>query len=772
MFQSSSSFYFEKLCKFSFVIAALLGVGVLTESRSSALAAMQEPAKDTAKPSADPKAEQLWAAARTGNLEAINKALDEGVDVNSATHYNSTALTFACDRGQIEAIKLLLKRGADPNLEDTFYKASPLDWAQMNGHYEAVSLVLGGGAKGADRLLLDGIGSRDKKLVEAVLNSGKASDKTIAEGKLQASALKLEDLLPLFDSLKFEALPAYAPSKELLESIAGKYSTPSIPVTMTMSVEEGQLSMEFGGQSMKLVPISENLFASGGTRVTVKLEEGKVTELTRSAGENSIAFKPGAAPEAPATPATTPGKTEAAEEESTEPAPFEPSSADAAVSSVNWPSFRGVGSRGVADGQSPPIQWDAESGKNLAWKKEIPGLGNSCPVIWGDRLYITSAASEKGDKDVKIGLYGDVASVVDDSTYEFVVFCLDKNTGEQLWRQVAHTGKPAVKRHSKSSHANSTVATDGKHVLAFFGTEGLYCYDNNGKLLWKRDLGFLDSGWFFNADYQWGFGSSPIIFGDRVIVQCDIQKESFVAALDISTGEEVWRTQRDEIPGWSSPVVHQFGDIPMLITHGTRAARGYDARDGQLLWSIPDHSEIVVPTPFVAHDLIFVSSGYTPVQPIVAIRPTARGELKLPGKSKDDSTEVTSGTANNANAGIAWSHLRGGPYMPTPIAYGDFLYTCANNGVLTCYRATTGEQVYKKRLPGSGSLSFTGSPIAADGHLYLPAEDGQVYVVRAGDKFKLVATNQSGGKVLTTPAISQGFFYIRTTDSLFAFKRE
>ena len=255
-------------------------------------------------------------------------------------------------------------------------------------------------------------------------------------------------------------------------------------------------------------------------------------------------------------------------------------------------------------------------------------------------------------------------------------------------------------------------------------------------------------------------------------MQCDIQKESFVAALDISTGEEVWRTQRDEIPGWSSPVVHQFGDMPMLITHGTRAARGYDARDGKLLWSIPDHSEIVVPTPFVAHDLIFVSSGYTPVQPIVAIRPTARGELKLPGKSKDDSTEGTSGTANNANAGIAWSHLRGGPYMPTPIAYGDFLYTCANNGVLTCYRATTGEQVYKKRLPGSGSLSFTGSPIAADGHLYLPAEDGQVYVVRAGDKFKLVATNQSGGKVLTTPAISQGFFYIRTTDSLFAFKKE
>jgi outer membrane protein assembly factor BamB len=202
--------------------------------------------------------------------------------------------------------------------------------------------------------------------------------------------------------------------------------------------------------------------------------------------------------------------------------------------------------------------------------------------------------------------------------------------------------------------------------------------------------------------------------------------------------------------------VHEFGELPMLITSGTKSARGYDIRDGKQLWSLTGHSEIVVPTPFVAHDLIFVASGYSPIQPIYAIKPEARGDISL---AENTSTSDS----------ISWSVKRGGPYMPSPIVYGDYLYTCSNSGILTCYVATTGVEVYKKRLkaPG-GSLSFTASPIAADGHLFLPAEDGRVLVVKSGSEFELVNTNECGESLLATPAISDGLFLIRTQNSLMA----
>ncbi len=347
-------------------------------------------------------------------------------------------------------------------------------------------------------------------------------------------------------------------------------------------------------------------------------------------------------------------------------------------------------------------------------------------------------------------------SIEDDREYEFRLLCFSKTDGKLKWEQTANKAKPAVKRHAKSSHANPTVATDGKHVVAFFGSEGLFCYSHTGELIWKQDLGFLDSGWFYDPGYQWGFGSSPLIYEDRVLVQCDIQGQSFVAAFDLATGNEIWRTERDEIPTWSSPNVHEFGDLAMLITSGTKSARGYDISNGKQLWSLKGHSEIVVPTPFVAHDLIFVASGYSPIQPIYAIKPEARGDISL-----EENTTT--------NDSILWSVKRGGPYMPSPIVYGDYLYTCSNSGILACYVATTGVEVYKQRLkaPG-GSLSFTASPIAADGHLFLSAEDGRVLVVKAGSKFELVNTNDCGEPILATPAISAGLFLIRTQNSLIA----
>ncbi len=536
-----------------------------------------------------------------------------------------------------------------------------------------------------------------------------------------------------------------------------------------VAFESERLVVRTGAQGrQELLPLGDHRFyvSRVGWRITFDLADGKASSCHLKMGETTFPLTSVARGETPTEEAHPVQNNELAGEVADSDLgewQFSPSPADALVSQVNWPGFRGTGARGVADGQCPPREWDATTGNNLLWKTQIAGLGNSCPVIWGDNLFVTTASSESANRDVRIGLYGNVDSVDDDSIYEFSLICLNKRTGERLWTRTVHTGKPAVKRHSKSSHANPTVATDGVHVVSFFGSEGLFCHDFEGQLLWRKDLGLLDSGWFLDAGYQWGFGSSPTIFEDRVIVQCDVQHGSFVAAFDVATGRELWRTERDEIPTWPSPIVHSFGDVPMLITHGTRAARGYDVRDGQLLWTLAGHSEIVVPTPFVAHDLIYLASGYAPVQPIVALRPEARGELTLLSGVASDPSALTPPSP------IVWNTMRGGPYMPTPIVYGDLLYVCSNNGILTCYEALSGTQVYKERIKVGGTASFTASLVAADGHIYATAEDGRTAVIRAGRRYRLVVVNSCGENVLATPAISEGVFYVRSTDSLIAF---
>lgn len=418
-----------------------------------------------------------------------------------------------------------------------------------------------------------------------------------------------------------------------------------------------------------------------------------------------------------------------------------------AVQAQNWPSFRGLNASGVADGAAAPVAWNAEKSENIRWKTPIPGLAHSSPIVWGERVFVTTAVSSAPQGRFRHGLYGDVDSDKDTSKHAWKVYALDRRTGKIVWERTAYEGVPKVKRHIKASHASSTPATDGRHVVAFFGSEGLYCYDTNGKLLWKQDLGTLDAGWFYDPDYQWATGSSPIIYKNLVIVQCDIQKNSFIAAYDIKTGKRVWMTPREEIPSWGTPTVYEGKTRAELITNGTKAIRGYDPMTGKELWRLSPNSEITTPTPIIAHDLIFVTAGYRPVQPIYAIRPGANGDISL----KDDKT---------SNDSIAWSTKRGGPYMPTPIAYGEHLYTCANNGVVTAYNAVTGERVYQQRLADRGG-AFTASPVAADGKLYFSSEDGEIFVVRAGAKHELLATNPMGEVLMATPAISGGMIFVR-----------
>jgi outer membrane protein assembly factor BamB len=422
--------------------------------------------------------------------------------------------------------------------------------------------------------------------------------------------------------------------------------------------------------------------------------------------------------------------------------------------SVHWPSFRGPMARGVSDGRPPPTQWNVDTNENIKWKTQIPGLGLSSPVIWGDRLFITTAVRARGAQPLKVGLYGDISSVDDDSPHEWQVVCLDKKSGKVLWKRTACEGVPKIKRHTKASHANSTPATDGKHVVAFFGSEGLYCYDVDGKPMWSRDLGVLDSGYYVVPEAQWGFGSSPVIYQDKVIIQCDVEKGSFVAALNLSDGSDVWMTQRREVPTWGTPTVLPGPAGAQVICNGYKHIGGYDLATGEEVWKLRGGGDIPVPTPIVAHDLIFITNGHGEANPVYAIRTTAKGRIKL---AKGESS----------NEHIAYRLDRRGTYMQTPIVYGDLLYCCRDNGVLSCFEAKTGKEVYQKRL-GSGRSGFTASPVAADGWLYFTGEEGDVYVVKAGPQFEVAATNRLGELCMATPAISDGVLYFRTQNNVIA----
>ncbi len=420
----------------------------------------------------------------------------------------------------------------------------------------------------------------------------------------------------------------------------------------------------------------------------------------------------------------------------------------------NWPSFRGTHARGIAEGYATPTSWNLESNENVKWKVPIPGLAHSAPVIWGDSVFVTSAVGDKDDAPLRVGLYGDIEPVEGESVQRWRVYRLNKNTGKVLWEQTAHEGEPKVKRHPKSTHANPTPATDGKHVVVFFGSEGLYCYDFSGKLLWKKDLGVLDSAFFVAPTAQWGFASSPIIHGDKVYVQCDVMKGSFLAAFKLEDGSEVWRTPRSDVPTWSTPTIHNVGGRDILLVNGWKHIGGYDATTGEEIWKLTGGGDIPVPTPVVAHDLVFITNAHGPASPIYAIRLDAKGDISL-------------AEGESANEHIAWSIERGGAYMQTPLVYGDYLYNCRDNGVLSCYKATTGERMYQERL-GQGQDGFSASSVAADGKLYYTSETGDVYVVRAGPSFELLAVNSMDEVTMATPAISEGTIYFRTRSHVVA----
>jgi outer membrane protein assembly factor BamB len=686
--------------------------------------------------------DDLLAAAKKGDADAVKLLLARGADVNAKSEYGVTALAFAADKGHLEVIKVLLEKKADINAKDTFYKAAPLDWAVNKGHAEIVKTLVAAGAAGVDTALQSAAIQGKAEVVRAILDKGKLKEATLnkALAATPAQHAAVADLLKKAGAKPSAPATEVVVDKEILAAYAGTYRNENQELKIVF--KDGKLSAQSGaGPVLMLVAIDKVSFKAAGTAtVTFRREGEKVTSLSLKVEKTDLVYQ-----------RVDPTK---------EPMPAKVAVEDkggVVKTPLNWPSFRGANAAGIADGQFPPLSWNAAKNENIRWKTPIPGLGHSCPIVWGDRIYVTTAVSADGKSDFRPGLYGDVDSAKDSAVHTWRLFCLDKGSGKILWEKTACQGVPKVKRHIKASHANPTPVTDGKYVIASFGSEGLYCYDQGGKLIWEKSLGVLDSGWFYNAEYQWGFGSSPIIYKDLVIVQCDVGKGSFLAAFKIANGKEVWRKEREEIPSWGTPTIVEGPERVELVTKATKYARGYDPLTGAELWRLGRHAEITVPTPIFGAGLIFITSGYRPVQPIYAVRPGATGDITL----KDGTT---------TNDAVAWSTAKGGPYMPTPIVYGDYLYICANAGIVTCHEAKTGKQVYKERLGGQGG--YTASPVAADGKIYFTSEESGIRVVQAGPKFELLSVNLLDDLCMSTPAISDGMIFIRTQHYLFGIGRK
>lgn len=418
---------------------------------------------------------------------------------------------------------------------------------------------------------------------------------------------------------------------------------------------------------------------------------------------------------------------------------------------VQWPQFRGGPAAGVAPDGPLPDSWDTT--KNVAWKTAIPGLGWSSPIVWGDRVFVTSVVSEGKTEDPKKGLYfgGERAKPPTDE-HRWVVYCLDLPTGMIVWERTAFKGAPSAGRHVKNSYASETPVTDGERIYAYFGNVGMFCYDMNGKELWSWKSGS------FKTFASWGTAASPVLHQDRLYIQNDNEEKSSLVALDRRTGDEVWRVDREEKSNWATPFVWVNDRRTEIVTAGKGKVRSYDL-NGKVLWELKGMSSIAIPTPFARHGLLYVSSGYIldKLRPIYAIRPGASGDITL--KEDQESSEY-----------IAWCNRLAGPYNPSPLVYGDYLYVLYDRGIVACYEARTGKEVYSKQRITSAN-AFTASPWAYNGKLFCLSEEGETIVIQAGREFKILGKNPLEEMCLATPAVSGDRLLVRTASKLYCLRQ-
>lgn len=412
----------------------------------------------------------------------------------------------------------------------------------------------------------------------------------------------------------------------------------------------------------------------------------------------------------------------------------------------SWPQFRGVAARGVVEDPALPMRWSQT--ENVAWAAEVPGLGWSSPIVWGDLVIVTSVVSEGVVEAPRTGFYFGGERPAPADPHRWMVYAYDVESGALAWEREVFRGVPGTSRHLKNTYASETPVTDGRHIYAYFGNVGLFCLDMAGRVLWSRTIDPVATR------SGWGTAASPVLHGDRLYLVNDNDDQSYLLALSKETGAEVWRVDRDEGTNWSTPYVWDNELRTELVTTGTDKVRSYDL-DGRLLWELTGLSSITIPTPFSDFGLLYIGSGYIGdrQRPVFAIRPGARGDLTV----HDDSA---------LDEHIAWYQPQAAPYNPSPVVYGDFYYTLLDRGFFTCHDARTGEEVYGRQRIRPG-VAFTSSPWAYRGHVFALSEEGDTYVIRAGREFEVVAVNTLGDMAMATPAIAHSSLFIRTASTLY-----
>lgn len=416
---------------------------------------------------------------------------------------------------------------------------------------------------------------------------------------------------------------------------------------------------------------------------------------------------------------------------------------------TNWPQWRGPASMGISTETNLPTEWSAS--KNVKWKTPISGRGLSSPIVWGKKIFLTTsiegavvsgAQAPKhmdGDKEVK---HPD--SVGADRSHMLNVVCIDRDTGKILWERTAYEGRVYDDRHRKNTYASATPTTDGKYVYAFFGSEGLFAYDFDGKLAWKASPGKLSL-------FGMGPGTSPVLHESLVIVQCDEEagENSFIAAYDKKSGKQIWRTPRKIQASWTTPIIVRNAKRTELITNGNEAIISYDPMTGKELWRSKGVDSNAIATPVATSDTVFIAAGY-PTKIAMAIRLGSSGELK--------------------DSDIIWKFTKGIAYVPSPILYGDYLYLMTDRGIITCLNSKTGEVVYEGgRVPIPAT--FTASPVAFDNKLLLTSEDGDTFIIKAGPKHEVLGTNSLDEPVYASPAIADGKIFLRGEKNLYCISK-
>lgn len=418
---------------------------------------------------------------------------------------------------------------------------------------------------------------------------------------------------------------------------------------------------------------------------------------------------------------------------------------NASAQSANWGQWRGADGHGVSSETNLPTEWS--DSKNIKWKTAIPGRGHSSPIVWGNRVFLTTSIEgpvipgAEAVRHIHKGQeYLHPDSVGATNSYAMKLVCLDAETGKLLWQKTVYEGRVHDNRHKKNTYASSTPITDGVYVYASFEAEGLYCYDFNGKQVWKSSLGKIAKGGM-------GPGTSPVLFDNLLILQCDQEygEGSFIAAVNKATGKPVWRVPRTHRRSWATPLLIKTATRAELVTSGAESTIAYDPATGKELWRAPGVVSNPIPSPVTGHGLVFVTAGSQDKR-AYAIKLGGSGDL-----------------ANTPH--IVWSYDKGTAYVPSPILYGEHFYLVTDAGILTGMEAKTGKVLYQARLPVPAS--FTASPVAYDGKLLLISEDGDGFLFRAGAVPEVLHVNSLGEPVYASPALANGRIYIRGDKHLY-----